>query len=50
MDNIEEKEETTPEQGYTPRPSWQVTMARIGLFLFILLVIYQIIQISGGWQ
>lgn len=36
-----------PEQ-YVPRPAWQVWAARIGLVLFILFVIYQILSIAGG--
>lgn len=46
MDN-----ETTqiPEaEGYTPRPAWQVWAARIGLVIFIGIVIAQILQIAGG--
>ena len=35
---------------YTPRPMWQVWCARIGLVLFILLVIYQLIHIATGGQ
>ncbi len=49
MENIEE---TVPEQeaSYTPRPMWQVWMARIGLVFVVLFVIYQILQIAGGWR
>ncbi len=36
------------EQGYTPRPAWQLWAARIGLVLFILVVIYQYISIARG--
>ena len=45
------KENQTPEQeekGYVPRPQRQVNMARIGLVIFILFVIWQVIQIAGG--
>ena len=45
----ERNENVTPEQeGYTPRPTWQVWGARIGLVLFILFVIWQIINIAQG--
>ena len=45
------KENPAPEQEqekYIPRPQWQVNMARIGLVLFILFVIWQILQIAMG--
>ena len=49
MEQNPEFEEQLPEnEGYTPRPVWQVWAARGGLVLFILFVIYQIIQIAGG--
>ena len=41
--NMEETQE-----GYVPRPAWQVKMARVGLVLFILFVIWQIVQIATG--
>ena len=44
----EKQQEQTPESGYTPRPAWQVWAARIGLVVFILFVIYQIMNIAGG--
>ena len=47
----EMKENQIPEeenQGYTPRPTWQVWMARIGLVFMILFVIYQILTIATG--
>lgn len=34
--------------GYTPRPRWQVWLARIGLVLFILLLIMYYINILRG--
>ena len=46
-----EKENRTPEAAsevYTPRPAWQVRMARIGLVIFILFVIWQAMQIAMG--
>ena len=43
-----QKENTTPEQeGYVPRPAWQVWAARIGLVVFIGIVIAQILQLAG---
>ena len=48
----QEKDNLTPEtesEGYTPRPTWQVWMARIGLVIFILFVIWQAVQIAGGF-
>ena len=47
MDN--HSENTVPEQeGYVPRPVWQVWAARIGLVVFIGIVIAQILQIAGA--
>ncbi len=37
-----------PNEGYVPRPAWQVWAARIGLVLFIGFVIYQFVSIAGG--
>ena len=45
---MEEKEELEHQEGYEPRPAWQVWGARIGLALFILLVIGQIVNIAWG--
>ena len=46
MDNP--KENNIPEQeGYVPRPKWQVWAARAGLVIFIGIVILQILQIAG---
>ena len=36
------------EQGYVPRPAWQVWSARVGLVLMILFVIYQLVAIATG--
>ena len=44
---MEEKHEPQ-EQGYQPRPIWQVWCARIGLVLFLLVVVYQVLSIAGG--
>ena len=35
-------------EAYVPRPAWQVWAARVGLVLFILFVIYQILTLAGG--
>ncbi len=39
-------EEETPK--YLPRPAWQVWAARIGLVLFIVLIIMYMINIARG--
>ena len=47
----EKKENQVPEEevrGYTPRPMWQVWMARVGLVFMILFVIYQLLTIATG--
>ena len=41
----EAAEETTD---YTPRPAWQVWCARVGLVIFIIIVIGQILRIARG--
>ena len=49
MENERENEQLQPEQeGYAPRPKWQVWGARAATVLFILLVIFQIISIAKG--
>ena len=40
--------EKEQQQGYEPRPTWQVWAARGGLVLFILFVIYQYLCILRG--
>ena len=46
---MDKQAENIPEQeGYIPRPAWQVWAARIGLVIFIGIVIAQILQIAGG--
>ena len=43
-----QNENMAPErEGYTPRPAWQVWAARIGLVIFIGIVIVQILQLAG---
>lgn len=47
--SVEEKEELEPQKpGYSPRPAWQLWAARIGLVLFILVVIYEYLSIARG--
>ena len=47
MDELNENQ--VPEEGgYVPRPAWQVWAACAGLVLFIIFVIYQLLQIAGG--
>ena len=36
------------EEGYTPRPAWQVWAARGGGGVMLLFVIWQLLQIAGG--
>lgn len=55
VNGMEETKESLPQQepqpdpGYTPRPGWQVWGARIGLVLFLILVVLQIVRMAGGW-
>ena len=46
MDNQNEQIPSR-EEGYIPRPKWQVWAARIGVVIFIGIVILQILQIAG---
>lgn len=48
---MEQKEEKDlPEEDrYVPRPARQVWLARIGLVLFVLLVVWQIVSLANGW-
>ena len=43
-----EKIEETQENGYVPRPSWQVWAARIGLVVFFLFLILYYLNIFRG--
>jgi len=45
MEEFQEKTEEKQE-GYVPRPQWQVWAARLGLVIFIGIVIAQILQIA----
>ena len=48
---MEEEEKQQPQKpGYEPRPAWQLWAARIGLVLFIGLVILQIVQMIQGFR
>ena len=47
MDNHKETA-ALEQEGYVPRPAWQVWAARIGLVVFIGIVIAQILQIAGA--
>ena len=48
MDEMKENQIPEENRGYTPRPAWQVWMARVGLVFMILFVIYQILAIAMG--
>lgn len=45
---MEESNISQEEQGYVPRPAWQVWGARVGLVLFILFVIYELMLLLGA--
>ena len=45
---MDEEKQQPEEKGYVPRPAWQVIGARIGLVLFILLVILQFVHMVRG--
>ncbi len=45
---MEEEKETEVQEGYEPRPAWQVWGARLGVALMILFVVYQILSIARG--
>ena len=47
---MDEQKNLPEEEPYQPRPAWQLLAARIGLILFIGLVILQIIQIYRGFR
>ena len=45
----EESPDTQPEEPrYVPRPKWQVWAARIGLVLFILMLVFYYLNIARG--
>lgn len=45
---MDEQEKIPTEEGYTERPTWQVWSARIGVVVFIGIVIFQILSIARG--
>ncbi len=48
---MDERNENTPQpenEGYTPRPAWQVWAARIGLVIFLGFVVFQLISVARG--
>ena len=47
---MDDKKITPEEKPYAPRPAWQIWGARIGLVLFIGLVILQIVQMFRGFR
>ncbi len=50
MDEKEIPEEELPEEeGYKPRPAWQVWAARVGLVVFIVVLIYEYLRAFLGW-
>ncbi len=42
------EEQQEKQEGYTPRPAWQVWLARIGLVIFVIGVILYIRSIAMG--
>ena len=48
MENEREFEQAPAQEGYVPRPKWQVWGARAAAVIFILLVIFQILSIARG--
>jgi len=52
MDENMEKQSQEPAaeeaSAYVPRPAWQVWLARIGLVLFLMVVLGQILRIARG--
>ena len=43
------EEELPEEEGYKPRPAWQVWAARAGLVMFIVVLIYEYLRAFLGW-
>ena len=51
MENMNEnpiQQEQSREEGYHPRPRWQVWSARVGVVIVLLLIVLQLLQIAGG--
>lgn len=42
------QEQPEEQEGYMPRPAWQVWGARIGLVIFLIFVVAQLLQIARG--
>ena len=45
---MENDRQEQQEEGYRPRPKGEVWLARIGLVVFVVFVIYQTVAISRG--
>lgn len=47
---MEQEKETQAQSadGYEPRPAWQVWAARVGLVLFLLIIVYQLVAMVTG--
>lgn len=53
MENDREKQQMDAameekEEGYVPRPVWQVWGARIALVVFLIFVVYQLLSVARG--
>lgn len=49
MDERREHEGEKPhEEGYVPRPAWQVWAARLGVGIMLLLIAYQVMSMVRG--
>ncbi|MBQ4600227.1 MAG: hypothetical protein IJB17_01180 [Oscillospiraceae bacterium] len=48
MDMEQNENISQEETGYTPRPAWQVWLARIGLVAFILFLLFYYVTLFGG--
>ena len=46
----EMNKDTAPEQqGYTPRPAWQVWLARVAFIVMSCFVVFQVLNMLLGW-
>lgn len=45
---MDEEQKLPAEDGYAPRPAWQVWGARVGVVVFIGIVILQVLSIMRG--
>ncbi len=48
MEEKKNPEQISEQEGYVPRPAWQVWGARIGLVIFIAFVIFEVVSIARG--